>query len=262
MPKAIWKGSISFGLVNIPIKVYPATEDRKIHFTSLCPTCKNPIKYKRWCDKCEKEVKYEDLLKGFKISEENYIVIKKEELEKIKLKTTKTIEILEFIDLEQIDPIFYSSTYYLVPEETGLKAYSLFTEALRLANKVAVGKVVMRNKEYLVALRAYKKGIAMHILHYLDEIKDIEELEELKLITIGEKELNLAISLIEKLSEKEFNAEKFRDNYVDAIKKLIESKIKGEEFKEEKKEEKEAIRIMEALKESVEIAKRKKKHAI
>ncbi len=259
MPKAIWKGSISFGLVNIPVKVYSGIGQAGVKFTSLCPYCKKPIRHKRWCDNCKKEIGFEDLLKGFKVGEE-YVIVKKEELERIKarLKTTKTIEIYEFVDLAQIDPIFYETFYYLVPDETGIKAYSLFAEALRLTNKAALGKVVMRNKEYLVALRTYKKGITMHVLHYLDEIRDVEEIEELKgLVTIGEQELNLALALIDKLSAEKFDPSKFKDEYREAVKKLIESKLKGEEIREEeeKEEEKEAVSLMEALKESLEKVK-------
>jgi len=264
MPKSIWNGSISFGLVNIPVKVYTATVSKEISFKSLDKEG-HPIHYKRWCPICNREVEWNEIKKGYKISKDKYVIIEKSDLEKIRLKTTKAIEIIEFVDASQIDPLFYEKAYYVVPEETGKKAYVLFVEALRLTNKVAIGKVVMKNKEYLVALRAYKKGLVMHVLHYIGEVKNIEELEEIKhLVPVREEELKLAQALIQKLTEKEFDISKFKDSYTEALKKLIKAKVEGKEIvevEEEKKEEKEKS-LVEALKASVEIASKKKKKKV
>jgi len=262
MARAIWTGSISFGLVNIPIRVYGATESRVISFNNLHKECGTPLVYKRWCPKCEKEVAYEDIEKGYKITKEKYVVVKKEDLEKLRLKTTKAIEIQEFVDASQIDPIFLEKSYYVVPEETGIKAYSLFVEALRIANKVAIGKVVMRNKEYLVALRAFKKGLAMHILHYIGEVKDIEELSEIKnLVTVKEEELKLAQALISKLTEQEFDASKFKDTYTEELMKLIKAKAEGKEVEVKEEKVPETKELVEALKASIESVKKKKVEA-
>ncbi len=264
MPRSIWNGSISFGLVNIPVKVYTATKSKEISFTTLDKEG-HPIKYKRWCPICNREVPWNEVKKGYKISKDKYVIIEKSDLEKIKLKTTKTIDIVEFVDASQIDPLFYQKAYYVVPDETGKKAYALFVEALRLSNKVAIGKVVMKNKEYLVALRAYKKGLVMHVLHYIGEVKDIEELEEIKhLVPIREEELKLAQALIEKLTQKEFDISKFKDSYTEALKKLIKAKAEGKEIAEVKEIEKveEEKSLLEALKASVEAIKKKKKKKI
>ena len=260
MPKAVWKGSISFGLVNIPVKVYSAVSGKGISFTMLCSKCGTPIKYKRWCPKCEREVPWNEIEKGVKISKDKYVVVEKGELERLKLKTTKAIEIVEFVDISQIDPILYQTSYYVVPEETGVKAYSLFVEALRVSGKVAIGRVVMKNKEYVVALRPYKKGIVMHVLHYLGEVREIEELEELRgLVTIREEELKLARALIEQLTSKELRLEAFKDSYAEAIRKLVKAKLEGKEVEVEREEEAELARdLMEALKASVEVTKKKK----
>ena len=258
--KAIWKGAISFGLVNIPIKIYKAAESKTLSFKTLDKEG-HPVEYKRWCPICKREIKWQEVKKGFKIAKDKYIVLEKKDFEKIKLKTTKSIEIEEFIEAEQIDPIYIEKSYYIVPEETGIKAYSLFVEALRVTNKIAIGKVVIRNKEYLVAIRAYKKGLVMHILHYLQEIKPIEELPELKeLVVVKDEELKLAQALIQKLAAKEFDLGKFRDAYTEALKKIIKAKVEGKAFEvEEKREVEEAKSLMEALKASVELAKKKKK---
>jgi DNA end-binding protein Ku len=260
MPRAIWKGSISFGLVNIPIKIYSATEDRQISFRTLDKEG-HPIEYKRWCPICKKEVKWQEVKKGYKISKDKYIILEKSDFAKIKLRTTKSVEIEEFVDAPQIDPIFIEKSYYVVPDEAGIKAYSLFLEALRISNKVAIGRVVLRNKEYLVALRAYKKGLVMHVLHYLQEIKPIEELAELKeLVVVKENELKLAQALISRLTAKEFDASKFKDAYTEALKQIIKAKAAGETIEiEEKVEAEEAKSLMEALKASVEVVRKKKK---
>ncbi|MEM7814392.1 MAG: Ku protein [Candidatus Aenigmatarchaeota archaeon] len=260
MPRAIFTGAISFGLVHIPIRIYTATESKEIEFHNLCPECLSPLEYKRWCPKCQKEVAWQDVKKGFKISKERWVVLDKEEIEKLKLPSTKALEIQSFIDVSQIDPIFFQKAYYVVPEEGGEKPYSLLVEALRLANKAAIGKVVLKNKEYLVCLRPFKKGLVMHLLYFLREIKDIEELPELKnLVVVSKEELELAKALISKLTEEEFDASKFKDEYTEKLKELIKAKAEGKEV-EIKAEERvaEAKSLMEALKASVEQAKKKK----
>lgn len=264
MPRAIWSGSISFGLVTIPIKVYTATEPKEIQFHNLCPTCHTPLKYKRWCPHCEKEIEWKDVVKGYKLTKEKWVILEKDELEKIRLPSSKRIDIQEFVDVAQIDPIYFQKAYYVVPQEEGVKAYSLFVEALRLANKAAVGKIVIRDKEYLVVLRAFKKGLVMHILYYLGEIRDIDKLSELKnLVVVSREELELAKLLIGKLTSKEFDVSKFKDQYTEALKKLIKTKVAGKELKVEKEEPViEAKSLMEALKASVKSIKKKKEQSM
>lgn len=259
--RAIFTGAISFGLVLIPIRIYAATEDRQIEFHMLCNVCNTPLGYKRWCPKCENEVKWQDVKKGYKITKEKWVILEKDDIEKIKPKTTKAIEILEFVDVSQIDPIFYEKSYYVVPEPQATKAYSLFAEALRLTNKAAVGKVVMREKEYVVVLRPFQKGLAMHILHYLNEIRNINELPEVKELPEPKKEeLELAKTLVQRLTEEEFNAKKFRDDYTEALTELIKSKAEGKVFEVKVEEEvARAKNLMEALKISVKAVKKKKK---
>jgi len=259
--RAIFTGAISFGLVHFPIRIYTSTEAKEIEFHNLCNVCMTPLQYKRWCPKCEKEVAWQDIKKGFKISKEKWVILEKEEIEKIKLPSTKTIDIQHFVDISQIDPIHFEKTYYVVPEEGGVKPYSLFVEALRLSNKAAIGKVVLRNKEYLICLRPFKKGLCMHILYYIREIRDINQLSELKnLVVVSKEELELAKALISKLTEEEFAPEKFKDQYTEALKELIKAKAEGKEFKvKEEKPAEEAKGLMEALKASVETVKKKKK---
>lgn len=258
---AIFSGNISFGLVTIPIKIYSATETKEIEFHNLCNICHTQLQYKRWCPTCQKEVSWADIKKGFKISKERWIILEKEEMEKLRIPSTKIIEIVQFIDVSQIDPIFFEKSYYIAPEEAGLKAYSLFVEALRLANKAAIGRVVIRNKEYVVAIRPFKKGLVMHVLFYLGEIRDIEKLKELeRLVVVSKEELELAKLLIGKLSVEEFDISKFKDRYAEAIKELIKAKVEGRKY-EVKPEERvaEAKGLLEALKASVEIVEKRRK---
>jgi DNA end-binding protein Ku len=260
MPRAILSTAISFGLVNIPVKVYTATEDRAVAFTLLCGNCKSPLRYRRWCEKCKKEIAWDNVLRGYEIAKDKYIPITQEELASIKLESTHRINIIKFIDQAEIDPIFMAKSYYLVPDKGAEKAYSLFKEVLHVTGKIAIGQVVMRDKEHLVAIRSFKKGLVMTDLHYVNEVRDINELEELRrLVSIKEAELKLAQALVAQLGTKEFHIEEFKDRYKEAVEKLIEGKAKGKIIKAEKIE---AIKptedLMRALKASIQIKKKKK----
>lgn len=233
--RSIWKGSISFGLVNIPIKLYSATEDRVFSFNQLCENG-HRIQYKRWCPVEEREVSYNEIKKGYEISKDNYVVIEKEELKNIKIKTTKTIDIKQFVDREELDPIFIEKSYYVGPDsKTVDKAYSLLVNILRDTEKVAIGKVVLRDREQLVALRAYQRGIVMHVLHYLDEIRPLDEIKEISEIAsakvkLEEQELSLGKTLVEQLSADELDVSEYSDAYTKQVEELIEAKAKGKEL--------------------------------
>jgi DNA end-binding protein Ku len=225
----IWKGSISFGLVNIPVKVFTTTEYEE--YSSFNQLCKkgHRIKYKKWCPVEEREVPYSEIKKGYEVSKGNYIVIEKEDLEKIKLKTTNTMEINEFIDSEDFDTIFIEKYYYIspatgkknnntTPSSSSAKAYSLFVKVLKETNKIAIGKVVLGDKEHLVTLRAYQRGIVMHQMKYLDEISNSQQAK------IDNKEINLEKILVDNITAKEFDISNYSDTYAKEIEKLITTK--------------------------------------
>src|SRR5918994_1140108 len=258
--RAIWKGSISFGLVNIPIQVFSATQ--REDYTSFNQLCEkgHKIKYKKWCPVEEREVPWSEIKKGYEITENNYIVIEKEDIDKIKLKTTNTLELKEFIDSEEFDPIFIEKNYYIGPDsgkkknETSVKAYSLFVKILNETKKIAVGKVVLRDKEQLVALRAYQRGLVMHQLKYLDEIRPMDEIGGLDSSQkIDVKELSLGKTLVEHLSTEKVDPGQYSDTYAKELEKLIEAKSKGQKVTAEEEEEKpaETTDILEALKASL-----------
>ena len=267
--RSIWKGAISFGLVNIPIQVFSATQ--REDFTSFNQLCEkgHKIKYKKWCPIEEREVLWSEIKKGYGITKNNYVVLEKEEIENIKLKTTNTIEIKEFINSEEFDPLFIEKSYYVGPD-TGkkkkrgdnnstantipAKAYSLFVKILNETKKVAIGKVVLRDKEQLVALRAYQRGLVMHQLKYLDEIRPTDEIGGLDSSQkIDANELALGKKLVENLTAEEFDPGQYSDTYAKELEKLIEAKSKGEKItiKEEEEKPEETIDLLQALKASI-----------
>jgi DNA end-binding protein Ku len=261
--RPIWKGSISFGLVNIPIEVFSATQ--KEEFTSFNQLCDkgHKIKYKKWCPIEEREVQWSEIKKGYEISKDTYVVLEKEDLEGIKLKTNNTIEVKEFIELEEFDPIFIEKNYYVGPElgkkkaaAISSKAYSLFVKILNETNKVAIGKVVLREKEHVIALRAYQRGLVMHQLKYLDEIRPMDEIGDLgNLQQVESKELSLGKTLVENLTTEKFDLGQYSDSYAKELEKLIQAKSEGQKvtIKEQEEEPKETTDILEALKASLKV---------
>jgi DNA end-binding protein Ku len=259
--RAIWKGSISFGLVNIPIQVFSASQEE--NYTSLNQLCDkgHKIKYKKWCPVEEREVQWSQITKGYEITKNNYVVIEKEDLEKIKLKTTNTVEVKEFVDSDDFDPIFIEKNYYIGPDagkkksESAIKAYALLVRILNETKKIAVGKVVLRDKEQLVALRAYQRGLVMHQLKYLDEIRPMDEIGIDSPQKIDAKELSLGKTLVENLSNEKFDPGQYSDTYAKKLEKLIEAKSKGQKVvvKEEEEKAEETTDILEALKASLKV---------
>ncbi|MGI0029856.1 MAG: Ku protein [Nitrososphaera sp.] len=263
--RSIWKGSISFGLVNIPIKLYSATESKEFSFNQLCENG-HKIHYKRWCPVEEREVQWSNIKKGYEISKDKYVLLEKDELENVKLKTTKTIDIKEFIQAESLDPIFVEKSYYIAPDsKTVDKAYSLFVNVLRNTGKIGIGKVVLREKEHLVALRAYQRGLVMHQLHYQDEIKPIDEIKEITSnatakIKIEEQEIELGKMLVDNLTSKDLDLGQYSDAYAVKLRELINEKARGKVhvIKEEHEEPESGKDLLEALKASVKQSKQKR----
>ena len=260
--RAIWKGSISFGLVNIPIQVFSATQ--KEEYTSFNQLCDkgHKIKHKKWCPVEDREVPWSEIKKGYEITSSDYVVLEKEEIENIKLKTTNTVEIKEFIESEEFDPIFIEKNYYVGPDagkkksETSIKAYALFVKILHETAKIAIGKVVLREKEQLVALRAYQRGLVMHQLKYLDEIRPMDEIGGLEsLQKIDAKELSLGKALVDNLTTDKFDPGQYSDTYAKELEKIIEAKSKGEKvtINEVEKTAEETTDIIEALKASLKV---------
>jgi DNA end-binding protein Ku len=256
MPRATWSGAISFGLVSIPVKGFGAVSEHDVSLRMLCPRDKSPIQYKRICTKDKKEVPWASILRGYEVEKGKYVALSNKDLEKIEIQSGKAIEILRFIELEKLDPIYFDKGYFLVPTKDSAKPYFLLLEALEENNKVAIGRVVMHEREHLVALRPYGNSLLMETMHYADEIRDPSDFEELrKPVELSPEELELAGQLI-RIMKKPFNLREYKDRYHEALKELVEAKMKGKgEIVEPKVPEIEATKdLMQTLKASIKVS--------
>ena len=221
----MWKGTISFGLVNIPVKMHAATENKDIKLRQLHKKCKTPIKYEKTCPNCDEEVKNEDIVKAYEYSKDKFIILDEEELEALqKEQTDKAVEIIDFVKLSDIDPIYFEKSYYLSPNEGGSKAYGLLRNALKDTKKIGVAKMMIRSKEQLAVIRVYANTLVVETIHYPDEVRNVKEVPNVpaKVETV-KKELDTAKMLIEQLTTK-FDPEKYKDDYRTALLELIEEK--------------------------------------
>jgi DNA end-binding protein Ku len=232
MPRAIWTGAISFGLVNVPVKLYSATSQKTVRFHQLSSKTGARIRQKRVDPTTDEEVPYEEIVKGYEITPDHYVVIEPEELDALDPKATKTIDVEDFVDLSEIDPIYYDHSYYLAPSTGGAKAYRLLLDAMRDTGKVGIGLVVLRSKQQLCALRPTGDVLTLSTMLFGDEVLPPDRLDELDSIGDAEaspRELKMAEQLIESLST-EFDPSKYHDEYRDRVLELIERKAAGEEI--------------------------------
>jgi len=258
--RAIWKGHIRFSLVTIPVLIYNAVDTtQKIGFNLLHKEDHGPIGYDKRCKKCNKVVAAEEIVKGYKYEPEQYVIVEKEDLEKINLKSTKVIEIAGFIDAAEVNPALYDAPYYAGPDgPVAVKAYSILAEALRETGKVGIGKVVLHDREDVVMIAPYENAVALYKLRPPREIRNVSVIPNLDGKAAAKEELKLARNLIESMSTT-LDKIDLTDRYHDALRELIEAKIAGKEIVTVEEEEKPAVDIMTALKQSIERAKLQKK---
>ncbi|HET7653668.1 MAG TPA: Ku protein [Acidimicrobiales bacterium] len=230
MPRAIWSGSISFGLVNVPVKLFTAVQPKDVRFNQLEAGTNARIKQKRVSAQTGEEVSYDNIVKGYEIAPDRYVVITPEELEALDPKATHSIDIEDFVDLDQIDPIFFERPYYLVPESGGTKAYALLRDAMRDSGKVGIARLVLRTKQYLAAIRPLGDALVLETLLYGDEVVDQDALElpAEGEVEVSDRELKIARQLIESLTD-DFDPDKYRDEYRERVLELIERKAEGQE---------------------------------
>src|SRR5213080_4398555 len=236
MARAIWKGSISFGLVNIPIALYPATRREELKFRLLRKSDLSPVNYKRVAEKDGKEVSWDQIVKGYEYEKGKYVVLKEEDFERIDLEATQTVDIQDFVDQEEIDPMFFYKPYYLEPQKGGNKAYTLLRDALKDTNKVGVAKVVIKTRQYLAGVKPEDGALVLELMHFADELADADKLHVPKKIEPGKRELDMAKALVESMSAK-WNPEKYHDDYREALMEVIEEKVEagGKEIAEKPK---------------------------
>ena len=257
MPRAMWKGAISFGLVTIPVAVYPATEEKTLRFNQLHDEDMGRIRYKRVCEKDGEVVDYEHIVKGYEYEKDRYVVLTDDDFDAVPVESSRAIDIQQFVDLDEIDPMMYKKTYYLVPEETGAKAYALLREAMSQDAKVGIAKVSFRDKEHLAALRFRDDAFVLETMYWPDEIRDVDFGDVDVDIKVRDQELEMARQLIGNLTA-EWDPESFADDYREALMKIVEAKINGEEVEVVTAEPTaKVVDLMEALKASVAAAKQK-----
>src|SRR5437867_4862636 len=224
MARAIWKGSISFGLVNIPIALYPATRREELKFRLLRKSDLSPVNYRRVAEKDGKEVPWDQIVKGYEYEKGKYVVLKDEDFERVDLEATQTVDIQDFVDVDEIDPMFFYKPYHLEPQKGGDKAYALLRDALKDSNKVGIAKVVIKTREYLAGVKPEDGVLVLELMHFADELADPGKLHIPKKVEVGKREMNMAKSLIDSMSSK-WNPEKYKDDYREALMEVIEEKV-------------------------------------
>jgi len=256
MPRAMWKGAISFGLVTIPVAVYPATEEKTLRFNQLHDEDGGRIRYKRVCEKDGEEVTFEHIVKGYEVEKDRYVVLTDEDLNAIPVESSRAIDIHRFVDLDEIDPVMFKKSYYLVPEETGAKAYALLREAMADDGRVGIAKVSFRDKEHLAALRFKDEAFVLETMYWPDEIREADFGGVDVSAKVRGQELEMAKQLIESLSG-DWNPEEYSDEYREAMLQIVEAKLNGQEIEVVAPEPTaKVVDLMEALKASVAAAKK------
>jgi DNA end-binding protein Ku len=256
--RPIRNATISFGLVNIPVRFYTATKSEDVHFNMLHESCGSRVNRKWWCPEHENLVEQGELIRGYPIAKNQYVTFTDAEIDALETDDNRALDITEFLDLDQIDPVFFEKAYFLGPAAGGGKTYKLLAEAMKKEHKVALARMVQGNKEHLVIVRPFQNGLVLHTMFYADEVRDFGAIE-MEDAVLRDKEIKLAEMLIDELTEKKFNPLQYKDDYRERLMDRIKAKSEGETIiHEERDEDKsgEVIDIMEALRRSLEGAGR------
>ncbi len=259
--RTMWKGAISFGLVTIPVNLYPATEKKDIKFRFLHKECHTPLQYRKLCPACNREVAGDEIIRGYEIEKDKFVLVDEKDLENIPDERSRTIDIVDFTDLTEIEPVYFDKTYFLGPGETGEKAYLLLKKVMAETGKVAVAKVIIRSKEALAAIRVYKEEVlVLETMFFPDEIRNYKEVpfsgREAK---IHDNELKMARELVLNLAEP-FSPDKYKDVYKEALLKIIRAKAEGQDIEIPAAAPRgKVVDLLEALKASVDLAKKEQK---
>ena len=263
MPRSIWKGAISFGLVTIPVKLFSATEEKDISFRQVHPEDGGRIKYKRVCEKCGKEIPFAEIAKGYELPDGRMVILEKEDFDNLPLTTTKAVEVVQFVEEDEVDPTYFDKTYFLEAEGPGAKPYVLLRDALIKSGRAAVVKVALRSRESLALVRPKDGVLLMHTMLWPDELRDGSFAAPPENVTVSDAEVTMAQSFIEALAG-DFHPEDFTDAYRDALDAVVRSKADGIPLAEETEEapkEAEVVDLVAALRASVEAAKKRREEA-
>ena len=255
--RSIWKGTISFGLVSIPVRLYPATGRQDIRFNLLHKKCHGRLNYRRFCPQCEEEVCHEETVRGYEYEPDRYVIIEDSDIENLSGQQNRQIELVSFVRLAEIDPVYYDRTYHVIPENLGRKPYALLAQAMDEASRVGIGRFSLRKKPHLVALRIKGDGLLVETMFYHDEVRALDATDSgAGEVEVHPKERQMAVQLIQNLSEA-FQPEQYDNTYRDRLMSFIEDKIEGREVAiAPDKREDEVIDLMEALQRSLEDSER------
>jgi DNA end-binding protein Ku len=255
-------GVLSFGLVAIPVRIHTATKSENVSFHLLHNKCDSRVRNQQYCPVCNVIVEREDLVRGFQYARDQYVPITQDELESLEAEANRSIDLKEFIPLASVDPVYFENTHYLGADKGGEKPYRLLADAMAKSGRVAVAELVSRGKEQLVLIRPYKKGLVLHTMYHAEEVRDFKQVPKGEKVKISEKEVELGVGLIDRLSSKEFDPENFKDEYRIRVLAMLDEKSKGKEITipaPAPQRNAKVVDIMEALKRSMERIPAKKK---
>lgn len=227
--KAVWKGTIGFGLVSVPVKMYSSTDEKTVHFNQLHRECGTKIQLKKWCSKCEKHLDTQEIMKGYPVGDDQFIHMTDEDFAKVPGSTIENIQVVAFVDPASIDPRHYIKSYILSPDKAGVKAFSLFLKALESVGKVAVAQWAFKEKEYVATVRVLGGCLLLQTLYYADELRSVAEFEP-ALAEISDKEMEMAVTLVNTLATDDLDMDQFEDRRRKAILSIIEAKTLGQEY--------------------------------
>jgi DNA end-binding protein Ku len=246
--RAIWKGSISFGLVNIPIALYPATRREELKFRLLRASDLSPVNYKRVAEKDGREVPWDQVVKGYEYEKGKYVVLKDEDFQRVDLEATQTVDIQDFVETDEIDPMYFYKPYYLEPQKGGDKAYVLLRDALEETKKVGIAKVVIKTRQYLAGVKPEDGVLILELMHFAEELADPEKLHVPKKLEPGKREMDMAKALVGTMSAK-WNPQKYHDDYREALMEVIEEKVEagGKEIEEKPKKAPKPTKVIDLV---------------
>jgi DNA end-binding protein Ku len=251
MASTVWKGHLTFGLISIPIRLYSAARTERISFHQLHKVCHTRVKQPLFCPTCNRQIERSEIVKGYENEKDQYVLFDEQELDKIEPASAKTMEILEFVKVDEVDPLYFDASYYMTPEDAGVKAYELLFEAMKEGGYAAVAKLSMHQREYIVIIRPHGKGLTLHTMFYSNEIREVAEYGHTDKVQIKEQERKLAEQLIHSL-EVPFQPEKYHDEYQASLRRMIDAKLQGKEIAEVARPQMApVIDLMEALKKSL-----------
>ena len=251
MASTVWKGYLTFGLISIPIRLFAAARSEKVSFNQLHKECNTRIKQQLYCPTCERTVERAEIVKGYEYAKDTYVLVNDEEIKKLAPASAQSMEILDFVKSEDVDPLHYDASYYTVPDPPGRKPYKLLVQTMEESGYAAIAKLAMHQREYTVLVRPYNHGLTLHTMYYKDDIREVAEYGEPGEIEVKPQEIELARKLVESLASA-FNPEKYRDEYQIKLREMIEAKQKGEEIAApEQPRLAPVIDLMEALQKSL-----------